>query len=192
MSASRQKIYIVRHGETAWSLSGQHTGITDLPLLKQGEIQAEKLRPRLSQLSVTKVFSSPSKRAQDTYKIAGFAERAEVLNDLAEWNYGRYEGLTTDEIHQQDPGWTIFTKGAPEGESVAQVQARADRLLEKMRQIPGDVLIFSSGHISRVLAARWLGLTAAEGRLFLLSPASLSVLGYERETAVILSWNEIS
>jgi probable phosphoglycerate mutase len=172
-------IYLARHGETAWSLSGQHTGLTDLPLTEQGELNARNLGERLHGLTFNKVLASPLQRATRTCELAGFGGAYEVDRDLMEWNYGEYEGRLTTEIHAQRPEWQLFRDGCPGGETPDQVAKRADRVITRVRAIPGDVLIFSSGHFLRVLAARWLGLEPGCGRYFLLSTASLSAVSYE-------------
>ncbi len=187
-------LYLARHGETAWSLSGQHTGLTDLPLTEQGERNARNLGPRLAGLTFAKVFTSPLQRATRTCELAGFAAAAEVDRDLVEWDYGDYEGLRTAEIHDKRPEWQLFRDGCPGGESPDQIGARADRVVSRVRAVKGDVLIFSSGHFLRVLAARWLGLETVNGRLFMLKTASLSALGYENELSqpVISLWDDTS
>ena len=187
-------LYLARHGETAWSLSGQHTGLTELPLTERGERNARNLGPRLAGLTFAKVFTSPLQRATRTCELAGFAAPAEVDRDLVEWNYGDYEGLRTAEIHDKRPEWQLFRDGCPGGESPDQIGARADRVLSRVRAVSGDVLIFSSGHFLRVLAARWLGLEPVNGRLFMLKTASLSALGYENELSqpVISLWDDTS
>jgi broad specificity phosphatase PhoE len=185
-------VYLARHGETAWSLSGQHTGSTDLPLTERGEQQARALGQRLRGANFVKAFTSPSQRARRTADLAGFGGLAEVDPDLAEWNYGQYEGRRTADILAERPGWFLFRDGAPGGETPGQAGARADRVIQRIRAIGGNVLIFSSAHILRVLAARWLGLGAASGRYFVLGTSSLSILGYEHNRAepVIRLWNE--
>jgi broad specificity phosphatase PhoE len=192
MSEALPAIYLARHGETAWSLSGQHTGLTDLPLTERGERNASRLGQRLRGLTFARVFTSPLQRAAKTCELAGFATMAEVNVDLLEWNYGDYEGRRTVEIHAERPDWQLFHDGCPGGESPDQVGARADRVVSRVRAIQGDVLLFSSGHFLRVFAARWLGLEPAGGRYFLLSTASLSALGYEHilSEPVIRLWNE--
>ena len=194
MSEALPIIYLARHGETAWSLSGQHTGRTDIPLTERGERQARALGERLRRSTFIKVLVSPSQRAGRTAELAGFGNAAEVDPDLAEWDYGRYEGRRTAEILAERPGWLLFSDGCPEGETAARVGARADRVIERVRTAHGNVLLFSSGHILRVLAARWLGLEPAAGRCFLLGTASLSILDHEHnnpaEPAIRL-WNEI-
>src|SRR6476661_4936699 len=174
-----QVVYLARHGETAWTLSGQHTGLTDLPLTERGERNARRLQERLHGLTFAKVFTSPLQRARRTCELAGFGAVAEIDRDLVEWNYGEYGGRRTADIHRERPGWQIFRDGCPRGESPSQVGARADSAIKRVRAIGGNVLLFSSGHFLRVFAARWLGLGATLGRYFLLSTASLSALGYE-------------
>ncbi|MDE3159719.1 MAG: histidine phosphatase family protein [Acidobacteriota bacterium] len=186
-------IYLARHGETAWSLSGQHTGLTDLPLTARGERNASRLRQRLAGLTFVKVFTSPLQRARRTCELAGFGPVAEIDNDLLEWNYGEYEGRRTSEIRAERPNWQLFRDGCPGGESPQQVAARADRAVCRLRAVEGDVLLFSSGHFLRVLAVRWIGLElTTNARLFMLSTASLSAVGYEDslERPVIRLWNE--
>ena len=175
-------VYLARHGETAWTLTGQHTGRTDLPLTEAGERNARRLGERLKGLTFAKVFTSPLKRAVRTCELAGFGAVAEVDVDLVEWDYGEYEGLTTAEIRAERPDWQLFRDGCPGGESPKQVAARADRVVSRLRAVQGDVLLFSSGHFIRVLAARWIGIEpAVNARSFMLSTASLSALGYEND-----------
>ena len=185
-------VYLARHGETAWTLSGQHTGLTDLPLTERGERNARRLAERLRGVTFAKVFTSPLQRATRTCELAGFGALAEIDRDLLEWNYGEYEGRLTTDIHRERPDWQLFRDGCPGGESPKEVGARADRAVKRMRGVKGDVLLFSSGHFLRVLAARWLGLDAAFGRYFLLSTASLSALGYEHNLSdpVIRLWDD--
>ena len=185
-------VYLARHGETAWSLSGQHTGVTDLPLTERGERNARALGARLKSLSFAKVYTSPLQRAARTCELAGFGAAAEVDRDLTEWNYGQYEGRRTSEIHAERPDWQLFRDGCPGGESPEQVGMRADRVVGRLRAVPGDVLLFSSGHFLRVLTARWLGLEPAGGGLFLLGTAALSALSYEhnRSEPVVRLWND--
>jgi broad specificity phosphatase PhoE len=192
MSELLSVVYLARHGETAWSLSGQHTGRTDLPLTERGERNARAFGERLRGLTVARVFTSPLQRAARTCELAGFGAAAEVDPDLVEWDYGQYEGRRTAEIHVERPDWQLFRDGCPGGESPSQIGARADRVVGRVRAVKGDVLVFSSGHFLRVLAARWLGLDAAGGRYLLLSTASLSALGYEHNLAepAIRLWNE--
>jgi len=185
-------VYLARHGETAWSLSGQHTGLTDLPLTERGEGNARALAKRLHGLKFARVFTSPLQRAKQTCELAGFANAAEVDCDLMEWNYGQYEGRITADIQKDHPGWNLFRDGCPGGETPEQVGARADRVADRARAIPGNVLLFSSGHFLRALAARWLGLEPVAGRFFLLSTASLSALSYEHNLSepAIRLWDD--
>jgi broad specificity phosphatase PhoE len=185
-------VYLARHGETAWTLSGQHTGLTDLPLTERGERNARRLEERLREVTFAKVFTSPLQRAMRTCELAGFGALAEIDGDLLEWNYGEYEGRLTADIHKERPEWQLFRDGCPGGESPNDVAVRADRAVKRVRAVEGDVLLFSSGHFLRVLAARWLGLDAAFGRYFLLSTASLSALGYEHNLSapVIRLWDD--
>jgi broad specificity phosphatase PhoE len=185
-------VYLARHGETAWSLSGQHTGLTDLPLTERGERNARSLGNRLTGLTFATVFTSPLRRARRTCELAGFGADAKVDDCLVEWDYGKYEGRSSSEIRQERPDWQLFRDGCPGGESPTQIGARADRVIGRVRAIDGDVLLFSSGHFLRVLAARWLGLETGGGRYFLLSTASLSALGYEhsRSEPVIRLWDD--
>ncbi len=189
---SLSSVYLARHGETAWSLSGQHTGLTDVPLTEHGERNALRLGKRLAGLSFAKVFTSPLQRATRTCELAGFGTAAKADCNLVEWNYGEFEGRRTAEIHAERPDWQLFRDGCPGGESPAQVATRADDVISRVRAIKGDVLIFSSGHFLRVLAARWLGLDPSAGKFFVLSTGSLSVLGYENNLfqPVIRLWND--
>ena len=193
MSVNLPILYLARHGETAWSLSGQHTGLTDLPLTENGERNARRLGERLKGLTFAKVLTSPLKRAARTCELAGFGAVAEVDRDLVEWDYGQYEGRRSDEIRAERPDWQLFRDGCPGGESPGQVSERADRVVRQVRAVSGDVLLFSSGHFLRVLATRWLGLEpTANCRFFMLSTASLSAVGYEHDLSrpVIRLWNE--
>ncbi len=194
MSQSLPSAYLARHGETAWSLSGQHTGRTDLPLTERGEQNARALGRRLQGHKFAKIFTSPLQRARRTCELAGFGGAAVVDPDLVEWNYGAYEGRRTDDIRMERPDWQLFRDGCPGGESVAEIGARADRVIARLRAVEGDVLVFSSGHILRVIGARWLGLEPAGGRLLYLSTAALSALGYEhgRSDPVVRLWNDVS
>ena len=178
----------MRHGETEWSRSGQHTSVTDLPLLPESEDAARALAPRLADHDFGLVLSSPRLRARRTAELAGFPN-PEVDEDLAEWSYGDYEGLTSEQIHERDPGWTIWTGHTPGGETAQQVSDRLDRVVKRARDAEGDVLLFAHGHSLRALAARWLELPVAEGRLLRLDTATISVLGYEHDEPVILRWN---
>jgi probable phosphoglycerate mutase len=185
-------LFMARHSQTAWSLTGQHTGLTDLPLTKTGESAARLLGRRLERRTFKNVFTSPLQRAARTCELAGFGSMAEVDHDLIEWNYGEYEGLRTEEIRARRPDWQLFRDGCPGGETLEEIGARADRLIARVRALDADVLIFSSGHILRVIAARWLGLEPAMGKLFTLSTASLSELGYEgnRSLPIVRLWND--
>jgi probable phosphoglycerate mutase len=189
---SLPEVFLARHGETEWSVSGQHTGRTDIPLTARGERNAVRLGERLEGMTFARVFVSPMQRAARTCELAGFGDRAEVDPDLNEWDYGRYEGLRTADIRRARPDWNLFRDGCPEGESVADVGARADRLVARLRAIEGRVLLFGHAHFFRVLAARWLGLPPGDARLFVLGTGSLSVLGYEhnREEPAIRLWND--
>jgi broad specificity phosphatase PhoE len=183
------ELWLIRHGETAWSLSGAHTGRTDVPLTPAGRAGAAALGGLLRKQTFALVLTSPLDRARETCELAGFGRQAGLEPNLQEWDYGEYEGRTTPEIHDQAPAWSLWTDGAPGGETPRQVAARADAVIARALTAPGDVALFGHGHMFRVLAARWLGLEPAAGRLFALSTASVSTLGYERETRVITSWN---
>jgi probable phosphoglycerate mutase len=182
-------LVLVRHGETEWSKSGQHTGRTDIPLTDRGREEALAVRDRLDGWTFARTLSSPLSRALDTARLAGFGDDVETDEDLLEWDYGDYEGLTTAEIRSSRPRWSLWADGAPGGESAATVGARVDRTVKELRDVDGDVLVFAHAHVLRVLTARWIGLPPADGRLFALDPATVSVLGYERETPVIQCWN---
>ena len=192
MSEKFPVAYIARHGNTAWTHSGQHTGRTDVPLTPDGERNAVRLGQRLKGMSFAKVFTSPLQRASRTCELAGFGAEAATDPDLVEWDYGKYEGLTSAQMLQNCPNWDLFRDGAPGGESPAQIGERADRVVARIRQIAGDVLLFSSAHFIRVLTARWLGLRPDAARYFLLSPASLSAVTYEHDVLrpVIRLWND--
>ena len=192
MSEELPIVYLARHGETAWSLTGQHTGLTDLPLTERGERNARQLGERLRGLTFARVYTSPLQRAARTCELAGFGAVAEVDPDLVEWDYGQYEGCRTAAIRVKHPGWLLFRDGCPGGESPAQASARADRVVHRLRAVQGDVLLFSSGHFMRVLVTRWIDLeVTANARRFMLSTASLSAVGYENERSrpVIRLWN---
>jgi broad specificity phosphatase PhoE len=193
MSDRTPQVYLARHGETAWTLSGQHTGLTDLPLTPRGEANANRLGERLREISFAKVFTSPLQRASRTCELAGIGAAPEVDPDLVEWDYGRYEGLKTADILDQKPDWDLFRDGCPDGESPTAVSARADRVISRIRAVTGDVLLFSHGHFLRVLAAGWLGLDADFGRYLLLNTSAVCVLGYEHNMSepVIRLWNDI-
>jgi broad specificity phosphatase PhoE len=193
MNAELPIIYVARHGETAWSLTGQHTGLTDLPLTQHGEQNARGLAQRLRGLTFAKVFTSPLQRAVRTCELAGFGSAAEIDPDLVEWDYGDYEGLRSIDIHKTRPDWNLFRDGCPGGESPEQVAARADRVVSRVRPIEGNVLLFSSGHFIRMLAARWADIEPlTNGAHFMLTTASLSALGYEGSISrpVIRLWND--
>jgi broad specificity phosphatase PhoE len=186
------RIYLIRHGETEWSRSGQHTGSTDIPLTAHGENQAQELGQALREISFTRVFTSPRQRARRTCELAGFAPVAETDPELAEWNYGDYEGQRSTDIRGGRPDWNLFRDGCPNGESPSQISGRADRVVARLRALEGNIAIFSHGHFGRVLAARWMGLPVAQAQHLLLGTASLSVLGYEHnrlEEPVIVLWN---
>lgn len=190
MSSPEQRCILIRHGETAWSLDGRHTGRTDLPLLPAGEIQVVRLREAMSKYSFSLVLTSPLQRARRTCELAGIRPEGIVEPDLLEWDYGAYEGRITAGIREERPGWSLFDDGAPGGETAAEVGIRVDRVIERVRAAPGDVACVAHAHVLRVLAARWLGLDAHAGRYFVLGPASISVLGWEREQPVVCRWNE--
>jgi broad specificity phosphatase PhoE len=193
MSDALPVVYLARHGETAWTISHQHTGRTDLPLTGEGEAEATRLGQRLEGVTFAAVLTSPLRRAVRTCELAGFGSAAEIEPDLMEWNYGVYEGRTSADIHAERPDWQLFRDGAPGGESPAQIGARADRVIRRVRAIEGDTLLFSSGHFLRVFAARWLGLEPGAGRYFFLGTASLSALGYEHDHSdpVVRLWDEM-
>jgi broad specificity phosphatase PhoE len=186
----RPRLWVVRHGETPWSAAGRHTGWTDIELTEAGRDQARTLGPRLAGLPFDAVVSSPLSRALETARIAGFAGRVTTDEDLREWDYGTDEGRTTAEIRADRPGWSIWRDGVIDGESIAEVAARADRVIDRARALPGDTLCFAHGHVLRVLAARWVGLGPFEGSRFELATATISILGWERETPVIGRWND--
>ena len=193
MSEVLPVVYMARHGNTAWTHSGQHTGLTDLPLTPDGERNAQRLGERLKGMRFAKVFTSPLQRAARTCQLAGFGDGAIIDPDLVEWNYGEYEGMTSAQIRQKRPDWLLFRDGVPSGESPEQIGERADRVVQRLRSITGNVLLFSSGHFIRVLTARWLGLGPGTGAgYFLLNPASLSALSYEHNLSrpVIRLWND--
>jgi broad specificity phosphatase PhoE len=186
----RPRAWLIRHGETEWARDGRHTSRTDVPLTQLGRSQAVAVGRKLTGTSFAAVLSSPRSRALETARIAGFGDRVEVDDDLREWDYGADEGMTTTEIRTDRPGWTIWTGGPRGGETIDQVAARADRVVARVQASSGDVLLFAHGHLLRVFAARWLGLPPPDGKLLALSTATVSVLGWEHETAVVLRWNE--
>ena len=183
------QLVLVRHGETEWSRDGRHTGRTDLPLTEDGVREAEAVRPQLEGRTFTRVLSSPLSRALETCRLAGLADHAETSDDLLEWDYGEYEGLTTPRIRETHPDWLLWRDGCPGGESPEDVGARADRLLADLGSADGDVAIFGHGHMLRVLTARWVELAPAEGARFVLGTATLSVLGWEHDWRAIRTWN---
>lgn len=183
-----EEVWLVRHGATAWSVVGRHTSTTDLPLLAQGEEAARGLRARLDPAAYSLVLTSPRRRARETAVLAGFAE-AEVDDDLAEWAYGEYEGITSEEIHERDRGWSVWDGHTPGGESGTEVATRVDRVIARAEVVDGRVLLFAHGHVLRALAARWLGEPAAGGRHYRLDTATVSVLGREHAAPVLLRWN---
>jgi broad specificity phosphatase PhoE len=184
-----QQVYLIRHGETEWSLSGQHTGITDIPLTENGRKVAKLLEPVLAKETFALVLTSPLERARKTCELAGLGERAEIDGDLMEWNYGAYEGLTPKQIHSLAPDWMLFSDGCPGGESPEQVGARVDRVIARVRAVQGHVALFAHGHIFRVFVARWLGLPAVSGCHFLLDTATLNILSYYRDIPAVKRWN---
>jgi broad specificity phosphatase PhoE len=192
MSTTLPTVYLARHGETAWTITGQHTGRTDLPLTERGESNARRLKERLDGLTFAQVFTSPLQRAVRTCELAGFGSVAQIDSDLLEWDYGDYEGRLTVDILKERPDWQLFRDGCPGGESPQQVAERADRAVGSVRAVEGDVLLFSSGHFLRVLATRWVGIQPINGRSLMLSTASLSVLGYENALSrpAIRLWND--
>jgi broad specificity phosphatase PhoE len=195
MAAALPKLYLARHGDTAWTESHQHTGRTDLALNELCEAHARQLGKRLRRSSFVCVFTSPLQRAKRTCELADFGARAEIDQDLVEWDYGRFEGTLTSDILKERPGWELYRDGCPDGESPADVAARADRFLARIRAVEGNVLAFSSGHIIRMIAARWLGLAPTAGRFFFCDPASVGVLGFEhdsRDHPVVRLWNDVS
>ena len=189
-SSSPPEVVLVRHGQTAWSVSGRHTGRTDVPLTESGRHDAELLRGRLGGRAFERVLSSPLSRAAETCRLAGLAGVAELHDDLREWDYGAYEGLTTPGIREQRPGWYLWRDGCPDGETAADVGRRADRIVAELRGLAADSIVFAHGHVLRVLAARWLELPPELGGRFALSTAAVSALGYEREVAVMRLWND--
>jgi broad specificity phosphatase PhoE len=183
------QVFAIRHGETEWSLSGQHTGTTDIPLTDNGRRLAERIGPALAKEAFALVLVSPLQRARETCHLAGLGRTAIIDADLVEWNYGAYEGLTPSQIHASAPGWLIFRDGCPGGETPAEVGARVDRVIARARAVEGDVALFAHGHVLRVLVARWLGLPAGAGQHFLLDTGTLNVLGYYRGIPAVKTWN---
>jgi probable phosphoglycerate mutase len=191
MNMPIQQVYLIRHGETEWSLSGQHTGSTDIALTENGRKLARLLKPVLAGETFSLVLTSPLERARRTCELAGLGERAEIDRSLMEWNYGDYEGLTPKQIHAQAPNWMLFSDGCPGGETPEQVGARVDRVIARVRAADGHVALFAHGHVFRVFAARWLGLPAAAGCHFLLDTATLSILSYYRGIPAVKRWNAV-
>jgi broad specificity phosphatase PhoE len=189
-SHSAHEVVLIRHGETEWSRSGRHTGRTEVPLTEDGRAQAETVGAALRGRDFALVLTSPLGRALETCRLAGFGDRADQRDELMEWDYGAYEGRTTAKIREERPGWTLWRGGVPEGETIEQMGERVDRVLDDIRALDGDALLFGHGHVLRVLTARWLGLDPEAGRLFALDPGTLSTLAYERETAVVQLWNQ--
>ncbi len=186
---NNQQVYLIRHGETEWSLTGQHTGITDIPLTENGRRLAKRLEPILAKQKFVMVLTSPLKRARDTCELSGLGAAAHIDNDLVEWNYGEYEGLTSREIREEAPGWLLFDHGCPGGETPEQVGERADRIIARTRGQQGNVALFAHGHFLRVVAARWLGFGAGAGRHFLLDTGTLNILSYYQGIPAIKEWN---
>jgi len=189
VTREEQRVYLLRHGETEWSLNGRHTGVTDVPLTENGRVAARLLRPILAKMTFLLVLTSPLQRAKETCELAGLGQFANVEPDLIEWNYGEYEGLKTEQIRLTRPGWSVFRDGCLGGETPDQIGARADRVLNTIRATEGNVALFAHGHILRVLAARWINLSASYGENFLLDTATLNVLGYYRESPAFKIWN---
>ena len=189
MENNEQIVYIIRHGETEWSLNGQHTGVTDIPLTENGRTLAKILQPVLAKESFALVLTSPLQRARETCKLSGLGDQADVDTNLMEWNYGEYEGITSRQIHETVPGWLVFNDGAPGGETPEQIGARADRVIARVRSVRGVVALFAHGHILRVLVARWLDLPATAGRNFLLDTGTLNILSYYRGYPAVKTWN---
>jgi broad specificity phosphatase PhoE len=185
----QMEVVLVRHGETEWSRDHRHTGRTDVPLTAEGRRQAERLSDALAEWSFTRVLSSPLSRALDTCRLAGYGDRAELSDALLEWHYGEYDGETTDRIRESRPGWNLWRDGCPGGETVADVSARVDPLVSELKESEGEVVLFAHGHVLRVLAARWVELAPEAGARLWLATATISVLGFERETAVFRRWN---
>ncbi len=189
MATTRHKVVLARHGETSWSRDWKHTSFSDIPLTPHGREQAACLAPGLEKFDFALVLTSPLVRARETCRIAGLGGRAELEPDLVEWNYGAYEGRTTAEIRESVPGWTVFSHPCPQGETAREVAARVDRVIARARAADGDVVLFAHGHVLRVLTARWLDLDPREGRHFVLSTGTISVLGWERDTPALELWN---
>jgi probable phosphoglycerate mutase len=189
---SGHQVVLVRHGQTEWSVSGQHTGRTDVPLTEVGAQKARQLGARLSPWRFAAVLTSPMTRAIETCRLAGLGDGATVTEDLGEWDYGEYEGRRTVDIREERPGWDLWVDGVVGGETVEEVGRRADRVIEAARAVDGDVALFAHGHILRIVGARWIGLPPGDGRHLALATAAVSVLGWERETPVLELWNEVA
>jgi probable phosphoglycerate mutase len=189
MKGSAQKVFLIRHGETEWSISRQHTGITDIPLTENGRRLARLLAPVLAREKFSLSLTSPLLRARETCELAGFGKCSEIDRDLMEWNYGEYEGLTPEQIHAKAPGWMLFRDGSPGGESPREIGARVDRVIARVRAVEGHVTLFAHGHVFRVFAARWMGLPPESGCHFMLDTATLSVLSYYRDVPAVKQWN---
>jgi broad specificity phosphatase PhoE len=189
MADATQRVFLIRHGETPWSLSGQHTSRTDIALTDKGRAVALRLAPLLAAQSFERVFTSPMQRARQTCELAGLGEHAQIDAELREWDYGEYEGLTSRQIREKIPDWVIFRDGCPGGETPAAIGARADRMIDKIRAVQGNVAVFAHGHVLRVLGVRWLGLSVAAGSQFLLDTGTSSVLSYYYGTGAIERWN---
>ncbi len=189
MGNNEQSVYIIRHGETEWSLNGKHTGVTDIPLTENGKSLAKLLKPILAKQSFALVLTSPLQRARETCNLSGLADQAEVDTNLIEWNYGEYEGITSKQIHETVPGWLVFNDGAPGGETPEQVGERADCVIKRVRAVKGNVALFAHGHIFRVLVARWIDFPATAGRRFLLDTGTLNILSYYRGVPAVKTWN---
>lgn len=186
---SRPELWLIRHGETEWSATGQHTGRTDIALNEEGRREARRLGDRLAKCRFTRVITSPLQRAAETCRLAGYRDGVEHWNDLVEWDYGDYEGITTEQVQADRPGWIIWKDGVPNGETAAEVGRRADRVISALADTDGHVALFGHGHMLRILAARWLGLAPADGRLLAMDAGSVSWLGYEHDMAVVQQWN---
>jgi broad specificity phosphatase PhoE len=190
LETDQPRLWLVRHGETEWSRLGRHTGWTDVPLTRRGRSEARSIAGKLDGQRFAEVLSSPLSRALETARLAGYSSQLELDDDLVEWDYGADEGRTTAQIREERPGWTIWREGPRNGETAAEVAARADRVIARVRAAAGDVLVFAHGHVLRIVTARWLDLPPSDGRHFALSTATVSILGWERETPVIERWNE--
>lgn len=187
-----RQIYLIRHGETEWAMNGRHTGRTDIPLTEKGKNEVRLLAKRLKSIEFSHVFTGPLQRVYETCALCNLADHATITDELNEWDYGRYEGLKTEEIYQENPNWDLFIDGAPLGESLSDIEKRTSGFIKKLEKLDGNIAVFSSGHISRAIGVKWLGLPIEMGRLFILSPASLSILSYEHKNPAMLLWNDIT